>query len=530
MNNFEPDVLIVGAGPTGLALANALARLGTSFEMIEARETTSVHTKATNLMPGTLEQLNLLGLTDRMYETGGVMARYMIHMYGSNVGPRSMHLDESPHPNVLFLGQNLIDRNLKESLPNKGKEIRFLTRLIELKQDTHGVTAILQNRDNTQEEKRYKYVIGCDGPRSTTRRFSNCDFEPVKTGKYVWQADAKLSWKSLKTMKQMWLYYYDEGFGAVIHLPGDLTKVMVFEERSRLPARQPTLEEMEQKLREMSGDETAALTDLVWLSHGELLTGVAPTLIDGRILVAGDACNPILPNGGQGLNVGIQDAINLAWKLHDVVQGNASAALLNTYNTERRANRLALETVQINTLKYTLPAPALNRFVLRHFGNLILNRFWPLLAKAFSQLGLSYDKSPLTLEMLGNKGIHAGHRVLDADVLRASDDKEVSLFQELCVPEWKLIYFDDSRQGKDLSRLNDLRRPWVRKMVVSAAFNAPIDNCHFYYDVERVAHQVYQIKAPTLLLIRPDNYIAARVPADAINQIENHIAKWYPET
>ena len=527
MKNFDADVLIVGAGPTGLALANALARLGTSFEMIEAKETISIHTKATNLMPGTLEQLNVLGLTDRMYKTGGVMTRYMIRMYGSNVGPRKMHLDESPHPNVLFLGQDLIDQNLKESLPKGGDEIHFSNRLVRLEQDDSGVTATIYANDS-ETQMRFRYVVGCDGPRSTTRRFSKCDFEPVKTGKYVWQADAKLKWKGLRAMKQMWLYYYDEGFGAVIHLPNDLTKVMVFEEKGRLPARLPTLEEIEQRLRDMSGDETATLTEPVWLSHGELLTGVAPALVDGRIILAGDACNPILPNGGQGLNVGIQDSLNLAWKLHDVIKGYAAPALLDTYNAERRSNRLALESVQLNTLKYTLPAPALNRFVLRRFGNALLNRFWPLLAKAFSQLGLAYDKSPLTLEKLGKKGIRAGHRVQDADILRASDDTEVSLFQELCMPQWKLICFDHGRQVKDLPLLKDNHFPWIKKIVVSASYDGPSESKNLYYDVERVGHQTYQIKEPTVLLVRPDNYIAARVSTNALGQIESYMAKWYP--
>lgn len=104
-DGFDTDVLIVGAGPTGLALANALARLGTSFVLVEARAETSIHTKATNLMPGTLEQLDVLGLAAPMYAVGGVMKRYMVHMYGTNVGPREMHLPESPHPNVLFLGR-----------------------------------------------------------------------------------------------------------------------------------------------------------------------------------------------------------------------------------------------------------------------------------------------------------------------------------------------------------------------------------------------------------------------------------------
>ena len=276
-------------------------------------------------------------------------------LYGANVGPRSMVLTESPHSQVLFLGQNLIDATLATAFTARGHHIHFKHRLAKLQQTPEGVQATITT-DAGDASHHFKYVVGCDGPRSTTRTFTNCDFEPIKTGKYVWQVDATLHWKRLKTMQQMWLYYYDIGFGAVIHLPNNVTKVMAFEPKESMPNRVPTLEEMQQKLRQMSGDATATLTNPTWLSHGELLTGVAPALIDKRILLAGDACNPILPNGGQGLNVGIQDALNLAWKLHDVLKGYASDSLLATFSTERRSIRLALEKVQLSTLKYTLPA------------------------------------------------------------------------------------------------------------------------------------------------------------------------------
>ncbi|MEX3015991.1 FAD-dependent monooxygenase [Gymnodinialimonas hymeniacidonis] len=526
MNEFTADVLIVGAGPTGLATAMALSHLGTSFVLIEAKPTTSVHTKATNLMPGTLEQLDIFGLTERMYDTGGIMTRYMMHMYGSNVGPRPMHMEGSPHPNVLFLGQDLIEKNLMASLPNEGADIRFGHRLVSLDQDLDGVTATVSEGE-AETQMRFRYVVGCDGPRSVVRRGTACDFEPVRTGKYVWQADAKLSWAGLQTMKQMWLYYYDEGFGAVIHLPGGITKVMVFEEKGRLPNREPTLAEIQDRLRMMTGDQTATLTDPVWLSHGELLTGVAPSLIDGRILLAGDACNPILPNGGQGLNIGIQDGINLAWKLHDVVQRYASPALLQTYDDERRALRLALENVQINTLKYTLPAPKMNRFILRKFGDRLLNRFWPLMARAFSQLGQKYDKSPLTEEGGRRKGIRAGQRAVDADVQLCSDGTELSLLETLCKPRWKIVVFDAGNDVALSELFDDAAYPFADKLVIRS--HASVRGPRTHIDLDQLAHKAYGIKTPTVLLIRPDNYVGARFTDDMEKSVKAYFKTWYPD-
>lgn len=526
MIDFKADVLVVGAGPTGLALSNALHKLGTSMMLIEAKETTSVYTKATNLMQGTLEQLDIYGLSDIMYDRGGKMSRYMMYTYGTNVSPRDMHLTESPHSDVLFLGQDLIDGNLANKFIETGNKINFKCRLLNLEQNDDGVKALIDCNGN-EETYWFKYVVGRDGPRSITRTFTNCDFEPVKTGKYVWQVDATIKWKRLKSMKQMWLYYYDNGFGAIIHLPNNVTKVMAFEPKESLANRQPTLEEMQEKLRQMSGDETATLSNPIWLSHGELLTGVAPSMIDKRIILAGDSCNPILPNGGQGLNIGIQDGFNLAWKLNDVIKGYAKPNLLNTYNEERRGLRMALEKVQISTLKYTLPAPKFNRWFLKKFGNALLNKFWINLALTFSQLTLNYKKSELSKELIGKKGVKAGFRILDADVVNAFSDKEVSLFKELAVPKWKLILFDNGSQIKVPKEIFSTKYGFMDKLLITSSMKSNYSTEHLYYDIDEVAHKRYEIKKPQYLLIRPDNYVAVRCEVQNVSEIYKYLSNWF---
>ena len=526
MVNYTSDVLIVGAGPTGLALANALQKLGTSLTIIEASETTSIHTKATNLMQGTLEQLDVYGLSDIMYREGGKMQNYMMYTYGTNVSPRDMHLTESPHSDVVFLGQNLIETNLASEFKNAGGTINFKHRLIKLEQTDEGVKATI-DANGTQVTNWYKYVVGCDGPRSVTRTFTKCDFEPVKTGKYVWQVDASLKWKRLKTMKSMWLFYYDIGFGAIIHLPNGITKVMAFEPKESIPNRVPTLEEMQVKLRKMSGDDTATLSNPIWLSHGELLTGVAPTMIDNRIILAGDSSNPILPNGGQGLNIGIQDALNLAWKLNDVIKGYASKDLLNTYNDERRSLRLAMEKVQLSTLKYTLPAPKFNQWFLKKFGNALLSKFWYNLAKVFSQLNQNYKYSELTVDLLGKKCVKAGFRILDADIVKASADSEVSLFKELATPKWKLILFDNGKQNNLDKILFETNYKWIDKLVITSSTMTTYPIESLYYDVDEVAHKRYGIIEPSILLVRPDNYVAVRCTQSNTNEIVAYLKKWF---
>jgi 2-polyprenyl-6-methoxyphenol hydroxylase-like FAD-dependent oxidoreductase len=527
MINYTAEVLVVGAGPTGLALANALHKLGVSLMIVEASETTSIHTKATNLMQGTLEQLDIYGLSDVMYKQGGLMKQYMMYTYGANVSPRDMHLTESPHSDVVFLGQNLIEANLAAEFTNTGSTIHFKHRLLKLEQTDEGVKATI-DANGTEVANWFKYVVGCDGPRGITRTFTICDFEPVKTGKYVWQVDATLKWKRLKTMKRMWLYYYDIGFGAVIHLPNNVTKVMAFEPKESMPNRLPTIEEMQVKLRKMTGDNTATLSNPTWLSHGELLTGVAPSMIDRRIILAGDASNPILPNGGQGLNVGIQDALNLAWKLSDVIRGHATTQLLNTYNQERRELRLALENIQLNTLKYSLPPSKFSQWFLGKYANALLNKFWYNLAKAFSQLNLNYKSSELSKELIGKKGVMAGYRILDADVVKASTDEEVSLYKELLSPKWKLLLFDNGKQCDIGDSLFVAKYSGIEKLLITSSTTTTYPTEKLYYDIDEIAHKRFGVREPSLLLVRPDNYVAIRCSASDINEILTYLKKWFP--
>ncbi|RFA20841.1 hypothetical protein B7R25_08825 [Subtercola boreus] len=154
-------------------------------------------------------------------------------------------------------------------------------------------------------------------------------------------------------MDQMWLSYFEHGFAVVVPLRGGVHRVLVIEPTDAMPNREPTLAEMQHKLRSVADDPDLTLTDPEWFSYTDLSMGIAPGLIDGRILLAGDVGNPVLPNGGRGMNTGIADAFNLGWKLAAVVQHDAPDALLQTSDTERHALRTALEKAQFASLKYT---------------------------------------------------------------------------------------------------------------------------------------------------------------------------------
>ena len=136
---------------------------------------------------------------------------------------------------------------------------------------------------------------------------------------------------------------------------GGIHRVLCIEPKASFPEREPTLDEMQSKLRDVVDDVSVELSEPEWFSYTDLSMGIAPGVGDGRIFLAGDVGNPVLPNGGQGMNTGIADAFNLGWKLAAVLLHSGSHELLDTYNEERRALRSALQKAQFNSLRYTTP-------------------------------------------------------------------------------------------------------------------------------------------------------------------------------
>ncbi len=524
---YDTDVLLIGAGPTGLSLAAALHHLGIGCRLVEQKPGLSDTSKATNLMQGTQEQLASYGLVAPMLAQAGKMRRLMMHGYGVNLGPRTMHLPESVFPDVLLLGQDRIEAALAGSLQALGGTVEFGTQLTHLAQDADGVTAQLRTGDFVRAV-RARYAVGCDGPWGATRTFTACDFAPVRTGRAIRQVDVKLEWQRLGSMEQMWLFYFAAGFAVVVPLLDGYSRVLTIEPKENMPARNPTLPEMVAKLRAVTGDESIEMTEPKWFSYTELSMGIAPALRDGRVLLAGDAGNPILPNGGQGLNTGIQDSLNLAWKLAAVLRGEGPEALLDTYAAERLALRQALEKVQFNSLKYTTTTNAVTRWAVSRLGNFLLDKGGEYqMARAFSQLNVNYRKSPLTLDRLKGGKVRAGDRPANAEVLHAATGREVRLFDLLAAPRWQLVCFNlNADVAPALAGLRQLcaGRP-INPLLISTA---PQDNRapELYYDLDEVAHPAYGIRQPTLLLIRPDQYVAVRAAATDWPTMESYVRQW----
>ena len=523
-------VLIVGAGPTGLTLSHVLTKYGVEHRIVERKTTLSKHTKATNLMQRSQEVLFALDLIEPMNAISGFCKRLMVHGYGKAFGPRSVRLTETPFQDILFCGQHNFERVLADALFERGGLIEFGTPLTALRQTSDGVFATLKGV-NGPEEVVCDYVIGCDGASGITRTFTKLDFQPAKTGVGLRQLDCKLSWRRLSSMEQMWLFYFDHGFAVVVPLPGGVHRILTIEPVEKMPQRDPRLEEVQARLRQVAADDSIVLSDPDWFSYTDLSMGIASGLRDGRILLMGDVGNPILPNGGQGMNTGISDAFNLGWKLASVLRDGAPDALLETYAEERHSLRRGLEKAQFSSLKYTTKVtPDWMQALIRGLGNPLLDRGGERgMAVAFSQLGINTRKSALTLETMGRKGLRAGDRALDADVVQ--DHISLRLYDLIYRGSWTLLGFTgtgSSANPETVGRaLTAFDRPDLIQRVVTTNSRATAATTTLF-DLDEVAHRAYGVTAPTLYLIRPDGHVGARVGLGDVGRLRAYAEQWIP--
>ncbi len=321
------DVIIAGAGPTGVMLASELRLHGVHALVLEKETEPTKVVRALGLHARSIEVMDQRGLLERFLALG---KKYPVISFAGIPKPPPDRLDTA-HPYVLGIPQPTIDRLLTEHAIEVGVEIRRGCELVGLSQDEDGVTVELA--DGT--ELRSRYLVGCDGGRSTVRKLLGVEFpgEPTRIETLLGEMEvtedpetvAAVVAEVRKTQLRFGLGLLGDGVYRVI-VPAE----GVTEDRT-VP---PTLEEFKQQLRAFAGTDFGVHSPR-WRSRFGDATRLAERYRSGRVLLAGDAAHIHPPVGGQGLNLGVQDAFNLGWKLAAEVNGWAPEGLLDSYQTER---------------------------------------------------------------------------------------------------------------------------------------------------------------------------------------------------
>jgi 2-polyprenyl-6-methoxyphenol hydroxylase-like FAD-dependent oxidoreductase len=555
----ETDVLIVGAGPTGLTLACELLGRGVSCRIIDTAASPATTSRALGLQPRTLELFDTMGIIDRVLATGGPVTDANLYrgdrllLTLSAAGLRNL---DTPYPRLWITPQASVERPLIERLLELGGTVERSRELADFRQIDSRVIATVRHGDSdAPEEIHAGWLVGCDGAHSRVRKTLGVSFEGGTYEEKFLLADVDLDWSRERDRTHTW--FPQDGMFTVFPLQGtsQWRIFAVLEDEAAPPL---SLELFQRLFRERTGDVKTNVSNPTWMSNFTINRRMVDRYRVGRAFLAGDAAHVHSPFGAQGMNTGIQDACNLGWKLALVVRGEASERLLDTYEEERLpVARRVLAQTDTNTRVLLSDNPVM-RFLRERV--LTLDRVQAYAARRSSQLFINYRSSSLSRSHGGTRiakatgmailwarasgkaglkdllrfsgGPRAGDRAPDGPSIRAASREKTSLFREFRGTDFSLLLFaGTARTEADYANLLEIARRVeelagspVKAHLIVGADSAPEGlerEDSVLLDGSRSLHELYGASAESLYLVRPDGYVGFRgQPAEAEPLIE----------
>ncbi len=398
---IDTDVLIVGAGPVGLFLANECARRGLRWRLIETHATQSEHSKALAIFPRTLEIFDMAGVVAPFLEVANRVTSVSVVTHGRQLAHMKFAPEESPYRFVAMVPQDVTERLLLEHLRQRGGTVEYETTLVSAEEREEHVLATLDHKGESKEV-RAAFVVGCDGAHSAVRHLLNLPFEGAQYDASFLLADVETN----DALPADELQLCPSELGPVAIFPMSATRRRVVATIDKVEGDAPSLELVQRILAERAPKGLEARS-LRWSSYFRIHHRQVARLRVGRMFIAGDAAHIHSPFGGQGMNTGLQDVWNLVWKLDLVLRGHGSEELLESYSAERRpVIKHVLETTDLLTKAMGTPskfAQAIRDTVIPMVSRLA--PFQHAFVQRLSELGVAYHGSPIV------EG--AGERYLD---------------------------------------------------------------------------------------------------------------------
>jgi 4,5-epoxidase len=435
----DSQVLVAGAGPAGLAVACGLLSQGVQVRVIDKADGPATTSRANFVHARGSEVLDRLGALGELPQRS-VRAMQITTYLGDKPVMRVRFGDpgiRSAAP-PMVISQATVEASLRDRLAELGGAVDRSTPLTDLRQDDTGVVATLGNGTTT----RASWLIGCDGAASTTRRRAGIEFPGVQLTERFLLADVRLDWDLDRSGTTGWIH--PDGMVGAMPMPDGIWRIIAYDPGlvGDAPDDAEILRRLQRLLPERTGRDVR-VTDAEWLSMFTVHRRLADTYRRGRVLIAGDAAHTHAPFGGQGMLTGLGDAENLAWKLGLVVGGVADAALLDSYEAERRP--LATEVLRGTSAvtKANVTERPVGRFIRDRIAVPVLNlpavQRW--VTYQTSQLWVSYRKGPLAERSLplAHKP-RPGDRVPDGPCLSPAGE-QVRLYAQLR-GQWALLVPD----------------------------------------------------------------------------------------
>jgi len=553
MRDTTLPVLIVGAGPTGLALAAQLAAFGVPFRIVDRSLDRAHESRAVAVQARTLEMLQPYGVADALVARGRSTAQLQLHFDGGRTADVALGGDvgevDTRYPFILFVSQAETEAVLGAHLAARGTTIERGVELVRFDARADHIDVVLRKRAGTEERMRVQYLVGCDGAHSTVRKQAGIAFEGDAYIQDFVLGDVELDpGDGAPPLASNTVHSFPGRYGVAMIFPlgapaswrviAMSTRAGTAIAKSAAGTDRPIVHELSLAELQSTLDDatTGALRarDPAWLARFHLHHRQASHYRAGRVFLAGDAAHIHSPVGGQGMNTGMQDAWNLGWKLALVVAGKADPTLLDTYEAERWPVGRAL-------LRYTdrvfgLFTRAMSSSAVAAWARrTVIPRAMPpvlrsarLRAIAFrfvSELGIAYRQSAAAIEGTPrlDAGPRAGDRLPDAKVLRG--ERPTTLQRELGGPCVHLLLCGSSVDWRE--RADALRRLHDRygdALQVSRLERSTAGD--FLLDPTGEALARLGVRETGLYVVRPDGYIGYRCAGTNLRGAERWLARW----
>lgn len=522
MNSAAP--LIVGAGPSGMAAAIAILRMGGQVRMVEKSSGRASTSRALAIHARTLELLEPIGLTEAILERGNRINTTTIYDGSNRLISNSFKGLSSRFPFAILLPQTETELLFETKLRELGGNIERQIELTALRPERECVGVDLRHSDERLETHTVPWLIGADGAHSTTRQQLNLPFRGSAVPQFFALADVTVG--NGPATDEISVYFHPEGPVVLFPLGGNRYRV-VAEMHGSKATEGVSLDELEEALTERSGRKMP-LSEATWLSGFRTHHRLVSRYQAGRVCLLGDAAHIHSPAGGQGMNTGIQDGLNLGWKiaLHEL--GRAGGKLIQTYPAERRpvAQGLLRTTDRImkaGQFRASWRQALRNRFIAKLATT---SKFGNRLAQGFSQIGIRYPHSRLSVNASPfdspKGGAQPGDRAPEA-TFEARDGQKVTTYALLKQPGFHLFVFQREMVASGHTSL-------VKAQALAERFRqwtAGLGEVHFFtseshfaalYAREKSTHldrkstaaKSFGLPNGGVLVIRPDGYIGYR--------------------
>ncbi len=509
------DVVIVGAGPTGLALACQFVRYGIDFVIVDQREGITPYSKALGVHARTLEIYEQLGLAQLAVEQGAIASKARLLKGGevrAEVDLSNLGTGLTAYPYVLFLEQSKNEQLLYDYLKRHGKTVHWQKELLSFSQTEENVTVSVKAIDEASQGIEAKYLVGCDGPKSPVRHGLGLGFAGSTFERVFYVADAQIDWHlphdavQVSLLKDSLLVFFPLRGKNRYRIVGTFPEEFSKDDGEVLYA------EIEQRIQKEAGF-ALNVHHVEWFSTYKVHSRHVSQFSKGRCFLAGDAAHVHSPVGAQGMNTGIQDGYNLAWKLALVLNGKANETILETYNQERLENAKHL----LQTTDRAFQVAAGSNWLFAFLRTTVLPFIFPAIIRLdpvkkflfplLSQIGIHYRSSALSQ--------HAGDELFK---VKAGDRMpyflvaDQSIYDTLQQPKFHWLVF--SNTPSDFQALKIEFECWGTEWV---DFNIiPLD--------QQIA-AAFGVNQPFSVLLRPDNYIALISTETSLNLIETYFEK-----